>query len=304
MEAQLERLEGDRVRLTVEVPASEVHHAVEHATHDLAERVRVPGFRAGQGAAPGADPADRPRPRLLGGGRVAHRELVLERRALEPPAAEGAAGVRLRAARGRRARPGSFTAEFPNQAAVEPADWTKLEVPRLEVEVTDEVVEAELAELQRTVASLSPVEGRLAHTDDVAVVDVISEDGPGQRDYVVEVGSERLLPELEDAIKHLLPGDTDVVAFGSPDGAPQNISVTLKELYERVLPPLDDSLATSASEFDTFDELQDRHRLEDRDAARAGGRRPVPHRRGRRAPEGLEGRARRASSSTCAPATF
>jgi trigger factor len=48
MEAQLERLEGDRVRLTVEVPAHEVHHAVEHATSDLAERVRVPGFRPGK----------------------------------------------------------------------------------------------------------------------------------------------------------------------------------------------------------------------------------------------------------------
>src|SRR5579871_1620857 len=48
MDAQLERLDGDRVRLTVEVPAGEVHHAVEHATHDLAGRVKVPGFRAGK----------------------------------------------------------------------------------------------------------------------------------------------------------------------------------------------------------------------------------------------------------------
>src|SRR5262249_16449054 len=150
----------------------------------------------------------------------------------------------------------SFTAEFPNQGAVEPADWTKLEVPRLEPEVTDEVVEVELAVLQRTVASLSPVEGRLAREDDVAVGDIVSEDGPGQRDYVVEVGSERLLPELEDAITHLLTGDTDTVSLPRSDGTPQHISITLKELYERVLPPLDDSLATSASEFDTFDELR------------------------------------------------
>ena len=47
MEAQVEQLDGDRVRLTVEVPAGEVQHAVEHATHDLADRVKVPGFRAG-----------------------------------------------------------------------------------------------------------------------------------------------------------------------------------------------------------------------------------------------------------------
>src|SRR6202140_4524404 len=48
MEAQLEQLEGDRVRLTVEVPAGDVHHAIEHATHDLADRVKIPGFRAGK----------------------------------------------------------------------------------------------------------------------------------------------------------------------------------------------------------------------------------------------------------------
>ena len=48
METQVEELEGDRMRLTVEVPAEDVHHAVEHATHDLAERVKIPGFRHGK----------------------------------------------------------------------------------------------------------------------------------------------------------------------------------------------------------------------------------------------------------------
>ena len=132
---------------------------------------------------------------------------------------------RLQARRSRRptttscrratARAGRSRAEFPNQGAVEPADWTKLEVPRLEPEVTDEVVEGELAALQQTVASLSPIEGRLAREGDVAVVDIVSDEGPGQRDYVVEIGSERLVPELEDAIRHLLVGDTDIVHSAS-----------------------------------------------------------------------------------------
>jgi len=250
MEAQLERLEGDRVRLTVEVPAAEVHHAVEHATSDLADRVRVPGFRPGKV------------PRQVLVQRIGRDRVYSE-------AVESHIGSWFwSAARTNRLRPKeppaydyqlpagdseswSFTAEFPNQGAVEPADWTKLEVPRLEPEVTDEVVDSELSVLQRTVATLSPVEGRLAREGDVAVVDIISDEGPGQKDYVVDVGDDRLLPELEDAIRHLLVGDTDTVAIGE-----QNISVTLKELYERVLPPLDDSLATSASEFDTFDELR------------------------------------------------
>src|ERR1700722_17295454 len=48
MDAQIEQLEGQRVRLTVDVPAGEVKHAVAHAAQDLAERVKVPGFRAGK----------------------------------------------------------------------------------------------------------------------------------------------------------------------------------------------------------------------------------------------------------------
>src|ERR687885_1319446 len=48
MAAQVEQLDGDRVRLTVEVPAHDVHHAVEHAASDLAASVRIPGFRKGK----------------------------------------------------------------------------------------------------------------------------------------------------------------------------------------------------------------------------------------------------------------
>src|ERR687885_2856258 len=48
MPAQVEQLDGDRVRLTVEVPAHDVHHAVEHAASDLAENVKIPGFRKGK----------------------------------------------------------------------------------------------------------------------------------------------------------------------------------------------------------------------------------------------------------------
>ena len=48
METQVEELGGDTVRLTVDVPADDVHHAVEHATSDLASSVKIPGFRAGK----------------------------------------------------------------------------------------------------------------------------------------------------------------------------------------------------------------------------------------------------------------
>ena len=255
MEAQLEQLEGDRVRLTVEVPADEVQHAVEHATHDLAERVRVPGFRR---------------------GRVPEAVLVqrLGRQRVYSEAVESHIGRWFwSAARTNRVRPSEqpaysyelpkgedaswqFTAEFPVQGAAEPADWTKLEVPRFEVEVEVEVVDAELAAVQETVASLSPVEGRFARRGDVAVVDIDSAEGPGQRDYVVPLGAGEVVDELEKGIRDLSPGESREVSWDLGNGATRSATITLKDLYEKVLPPLDDELARTASEFDTLDELR------------------------------------------------
>jgi trigger factor len=48
MATQVEQLAEDKVRLTVDVPAHDVHHAVEHAANDLAQSVRIPGFRQGK----------------------------------------------------------------------------------------------------------------------------------------------------------------------------------------------------------------------------------------------------------------
>src|SRR4029079_1070421 len=109
--------------------------------------------------------------------------------------------------------------------------------------------------LQRIVAELSPVEGRTAREGDVAVVDIVTEDS-ANRDYVVELGSERLVDEIESGIMRRLVGETTEVSWEVGDGSTQGASVTLKELYEKVLPPLDDELATATSEFDTLEELR------------------------------------------------
>jgi trigger factor len=255
MEAQLEQLGGDRVRLTVEVPASEVHHAVEHATHDLGDRVRVPGFRAGKV----------PREVLL--QRIGKQRLLTE-------AVESHIGSWFwTAARSQRVRPTEqpsyqyelpsggdedwqFQAEFAVQPPVVPADWTTLEVPRAEVDVPEEAVDAQLQFLQQGVASFSPVEARLPRPGDVAVIDIMADDGQGQRNYVVELGNERLLEEIDDTLRTLLPGDSEEVAWDLGDGATHAATITLNELNEKVLPPLDDGLATAASEFDTLAELR------------------------------------------------
>jgi trigger factor len=106
------------------------------------------------------------------------------------------------------------------------------------------------------VADLSSVDGRAAQPGDVAVVDILSDDGLGQRDYVIELGSDRLVDEIEDGILGLQLGETRRVEWELADDTRRHADVTLNQLHERVLPPLEDDLARTASEFDTVEELR------------------------------------------------
>ena len=255
MGTQVEELADNRVRLTVEVPQADLQHAVEHATSDLAASVKVPGFRKGKV------------PTAVLEARIGRERIFNE--AVETHIG----GWFLNAAADNRIRPiaqpeydydvpesdddaFSFTATVSVQPKPEPADWTKLEVPYVEPEVPQEVVDQELEELRSSVAELTPVEDRPARTGDVAVIDAFDESGDGQRDLVVELGTGRLLEELERALIGSSPGETKELELEQPDGSTPKATVTLKELKEKVLPPLDDELARAASEFDTLDELR------------------------------------------------
>jgi trigger factor len=255
VETSVEQLADDRVRLTVEVPADDVNHAIEHATHDLAGRVKVPGFRPGKV------------PTQVLMSKIGKQRLYSE-------AVDSHIGSWFWSAVARsRVRPAEqpeyayelptspredwrFTAEFAVQPRPEPADWTELEVARTAVEVPDETLTRELERLQRIAADLSPVENRTAQPGDVVVVDILSEGGFGQRDYVFELGAERLVDEIEQAVRGLVPGEEREVAWELADGSERRGSVTLKELHEKVLPPLDDEVAKTVSEYDSLDELR------------------------------------------------
>src|ERR1700751_5162694 len=151
MGTQVEELPDNKVRLTVDVPHADLEHAVEHATHDLAESVKVPGFR--QGKVP---------PKVLE-ARIGRERIFRE--AVE----SHIGGWFLNAAAGTRIRPiaapeydyelptseddeFSFTATVSVQPKPEPADWTQLEVPFEEPELPEGVVDEELEALRESVA--------------------------------------------------------------------------------------------------------------------------------------------------------
>jgi trigger factor len=231
-----------------------VHHAVEHAANDLAATVRIPGFRKGKV----------PMPLLL--QRIGKERLYAE-------AVESHIGAWFwNAAAGARVNPIAqpeyeydlpsdssdwrFSATVEIQPKPEPADWSELEVPKHEAEVPEEAVQAELEMLQRIAAEIVPVAGRPAEDGDTVVVDLLAEDGSAQRDYIVELGSERLVEEIENGIRGLSPGENREIAYELADGTRRAATVAVKEVHERVLPPLDDDLAKAGSEFETLADLR------------------------------------------------
>src|SRR5207248_768879 len=107
-----------------------------------------------------------------------------------------------------------------------------------------------------SVAELVPVEDRPVVEGDTVVVDLVTPGGEAQRDYVVELGQGRLLDELEEGIVGMRARETKQVEADLGDDSTAAIDVTVKEIKEKVLPPLDDDLARAASEFETLDELR------------------------------------------------
>jgi trigger factor len=255
---QVEELPDNKVRLTVDVPGAEVHHAVEHAASDLAASVKIPGFRKGKV----------PMPVLV--SRIGKERLYAE--AIESHISawfwNAAARSRIRPVDqphldyelpASDSEDWRFTATVAVLPKPEVAEWTTLEVPYAEPEVPADLVEHELNVLRSTVAELAPVEGRSAQSGDTVVVDLVAGDG-GQRDYVVELGSGRLVPELEEQLIGMSAGETKEIDLERPGGGggeePARIEASMKEIKEKVLPPLDDELARAASEFDTLEELR------------------------------------------------
>jgi trigger factor len=111
--------------------------------------------------------------------------------------------------------------------------------------------------VQATVAELADVEGRPAQLGDTLVVDLVQDDAENaERDYVVDLGAGRLLEEIEQSLVGMSAGEEKQVEYELMDGAKRSLTARVKEIKERVLPPLDDELAKAASEFDTLDELR------------------------------------------------
>jgi len=255
VQAQIEELPENRVKLTVQVPSHDVHHAVEHAASDLAQTAKIPGFRKGKV------------PRQLLVQKVGKERLMAE--AIE----SHIGGWFWNAAARNRLRPVAqpeydfqlpesddadwqFTATVRVQEKPELPDWSTLEVGAIEPDVPEELIERELDALRGTVAELIPVEGRPVGLEDTVIVDLVSPNGEERRDYVVELGRGAVVDEIESGVVGMSAGETKEIEFELVGDERQSVTLTVKEIKEKKLPEVDDELARSASEFETIAELR------------------------------------------------
>ena len=281
MKTTLGEREGNRVKFTVEVSSEEVQEAFDTRLKQLAKEIRVPGFRKGKvplamvrqrlgeqavlidaiEEAMGGwfataalqlelDPVDRPQIELLGD---------------EPPAL---------------GRPLGFTASVTVMPEVVLGQYKGVEVPKDPVEVSDEEVDAQFNRLREEFAELRPVEDRPVVEGDYvtadfrAVHDGEPVEGLEASDYVFEVGREYLFAEVEQQVVGMTTGEERTIAVSLPEDFPLDqvagktvdFTITVKEIKEKVLPPLSDQWASEISEFATLLEL----RNEIRNKIRAG----------------------------------
>jgi trigger factor len=165
----------------------------------------------------------------------------------------------------------AFTAKVQVRPTPVLGQYKGLRVPKRSAEVTDALVDAQLALLQERFASLKPVEGRPVREDDFVVIDFAGSrdgkpiEGAQAQDYMTQVGRGALIPGFDEALIDCEQGEETEFPVTFPDdygieelqGAEATFTVKVKEIKEKLVPALDDDFAKEASEFETLAELSD-----------------------------------------------
>jgi trigger factor len=270
MTANVTKLEENKVRLDVEVAPETVRQGVEAKIKELGKQVRVPGFRPGKA------------PRRVIEKRLGRDYIYMEALQEQLPGWYSQAVVET------DVRPidrpeihfddpldeeegfkFSATVEVRPQAVL--GDYKGIEVPRREVEISEEDVEDRIEDMRAQFATLAAVEGRPVQEGDFVILDFKGErlaggplEGAEAEDYLLEIGGGELLPDFEQNIVGMKANERRQFGVTFPmdydeetlRGQSVLFNVHVKEIKERDLPPLDDEFVKEASEFETLNELR------------------------------------------------
>ncbi len=262
MSLQVEKLEKNMARLTIEVAAEELEKAIEEAYRKERNRISVPGFRKGKA------------PRKLI-EQMYGKEVFLISEAYEKELENCEESVvsqpRINVVQIEAGKPFIFTAEVALKPEVTLGKYKGVKVDAADLEVTDEEIDAEIGKERDNSARTVPVEGRPVQDGDMTVIDfegfvdgVAFEGGKGT-DYPLTIGSGAFIPGFEEELIGAEIGkETDVNVTFPEDyqaaelaGKAAVFKCTVKEIKEKELPALDDEFAAEVSEFDTLAEYRE-----------------------------------------------
>lgn len=269
MSVQVENLEKNMAKLTVEVPAEELDKAIQAAYMKQKSKISVPGFRKGK--------VPRAMIEKMYGVEIFYDDAVNDILSKEYPKAAQESGLEIVSRPSidvvqiEKGKDFIFTAEVAVKPEVTLGDYLGVPVKKADISVTEEEVSAEIEKERESNARMVTVEGRPVQEGDNAVIDyegfadgVAFEGGKGENHPLV-IGSHAFIDTFEEQLIGKNAGDAVTVNVTFPEeyhapelaGKPAMFQVRINEVKAKELPELDDEFAQDVSEFDTLAEYQE-----------------------------------------------
>ena len=268
MSVQVEKLEKNMAKLTVEVPAENVEKAIQGAYNKMKKSINIPGFRKGK--------APRQLIEKMYGKEVFYNDAIdamlpsAYSDAVEECGEEIVSHPQIDVVQIESGKPFVFTATVAVKPAVELGEYKGIQVEKAPIEVKDEEIEAQIAKEREANSRTVTVEDRAVAQGDIVTLDfegfvdgVAFEGGKGEN-YDLTIGSNTFIPGFEDQLVGAEIGkELDVnVTFPEKYGAKELAGKTavfkckVNGIKVKELPAVDDEFAQEVSEFDTLDEYK------------------------------------------------
>ena len=269
MSVQVEKLEKNMAKLTVEVPAEEVEKALQAAYMKEKNKISIPGFRKGK--------VPRAMIEKMYGAAVFYEEaaniLIQDNyaAAMEESKEDIVSRPTIDIVQIESGKPFIFTAEVAVRPEVTLGKYKGVQVTKIDTTVTDEEVEAALEKEQQKNSRTVTVTDRPVANGDTAVIDfegfvdgIAFEGGKGEN-HPLEIGSHSFIDTFEDQLVGHNTGDEVEVNVTFPEkyqaadlaGKPAVFKVKINEIKTKELPELNDEFASEVSEFDTLAEYKE-----------------------------------------------
>lgn len=262
MRSTVEPLEGNRVKVSVDIEAEEFEAKLDDAFRKLAHQVRLPGFRPGK--APRRVLEARLGPQAARGEALSDAVPEYYAQAVNDHDVDVIAPPEIDITSGAEGGPVSFDAvvEVRPLITITGYDQLKAEVPS--PEPTEEEISQQIDQIRKQFGELAPV-ARPAIDGDHVTMDIYGSyngeevEGLTVDGYAYEVGQGAVVPEIDEQLRGSKAGD--ILEFNAEHPDPDEdgllrFRILVKEVQETVLPDFDDDFAQEASEFDTVDELR------------------------------------------------